>query len=221
MGFGFLFSRFKMEDFPSNSRMPKAPEPEQEEPKRVLKVVEGDVIRRKKPLSKRVQEMFFGGDSRSVVEYVIQEVMLPAARDMIADAISQGVERMIFGETRSPGRRAASRPSAFGGGNNSVPYNRYSSSRPEPRQPLSRTSRARHEFDEIILPTRAAAEDVLDNMYNILSRYEAVSVKDLYELTGVEFHHTDEKWGWTDLRNSRVTRVSNGYMLDLPKTDAI
>lgn len=212
-----------MEEFPSNSKYAKPAEPEKDEPKRILKVVEGDVVRRKKPLGKRFHDMFFGGDSKSVVEYVVQEVLLPAARDMIADAVSQGVERIIFGEARSSSRRAAvSRPSAFGGGNNSVPYNRYSSNRREdPRPSISRQARARHEFDEIIIPTRAEAEEVLDSMYNILSRYEQVSVKDLYELTGVEFHHTDEKWGWTDLRGARVVRVSNGYLLDLPKTDAI
>lgn len=212
-----------MENFPSNSQLPREPEDEKKPAnlKVVKRVVEGDVVRKKKTLGKRFSEVFLGGDSKSVIEYVIQDVLIPAARDMIADAISQGVERMIFGESRPPGRRPASRQGAFGGGS-PINYNRYSSSRREdPRPTLSRQARAKHEFDEIIISTRAEAEEVLDQMYAILEKYDAVSVKDLYELTGVNYHFTDEKWGWTDLRGSGVTRVSNGYLLNLPRTEAI
>jgi len=48
--------------------------------------------------------------------------------------------------------------------------------------------------------------------------YENVSVADLYELTGVQSAHTDQKWGWVDLRGSNVERTrQGGYVIALPE----
>jgi hypothetical protein len=210
----------EIEDFPSNSMgTPKVEE--KEIPK---KVVTGKVITRKPPMGRRVREMFFGGDFNSVRSYVIDDVLLPAARDMIADAFSQGVERLIFGDSRpGGGRRYASRTSGgvFGGGVGRTAYDRMSTRRDD-REPMSRRARANHNFEEIILQSRAEAEDVLEQMDLILERYKQVSVKDLYELVGENFHYTDEKWGWTGRGiGGRVTRTSNGYLLDLPRPEQL
>jgi hypothetical protein len=87
-----------------------------------------------------------------------------------------------------------------------------------PPASMSRRARARHDFDEIVLESRGEAEEVLDRMFDLLSRYDSVSVADLYELTGIQSAHTDQKWGWPDLRGSQVTRTrTGGYVIDLPE----
>lgn len=76
----------------------------------------------------------------------------------------------------------------------------------------------RHAFDQIIIGSRQEAEEVLDRMYDLISRYDAASVADLYELTGIESAHSDYKWGWDNLRGSSVGRVKGGgYLLELPE----
>jgi len=219
-----------MEDYPVNSHkirditkeFDKGKEPE--EPKKIEKVVEGRVIVRKKPLGKRFIETFVGGDMRTVGSYVMMEVLLPAVKDTIADAMTQGVERMLFGEARSTSRRSGARPGTYNG---YVSYNRYSpSSRSslgrmgEDRGP-SRRARARHDFNEIILQTRAEAEEVIDRLFDLVSRYDQATVADLYELVGVTGNYTDDKWGWSDIRGAGVTRITNGYLLDLPRPEAL
>jgi uncharacterized protein YerC len=82
---------------------------------------------------------------------------------------------------------------------------------------MSRQARATHNFDEVILPTRREAEEVLDFLHDLLTRYETVSVSDLYELVGETGNFTDEKWGWTDLAGASVSRVRDGYLLNLPR----
>lgn len=203
--------------FPGNSRQGK---PEPENGKKISKIVEGDVVRRKQSLGKRFGSLFIAGDSRTVSQYVFLDVLLPAAKDMIADAFSQGVERMIFGESRPTSRRAGT-----SAGSGYVSYNRYATAARTPGPPrdtnpagrMSRQARAAHNFDEIILPTRREAEEVLDFLHDLLTRYETVSVSDLYELVGETGNFTDEKWGWTDLSGSSVTRVHDGYLLNLPR----
>ncbi|MDB5716123.1 MAG: hypothetical protein JWO15_3520 [Sphingomonadales bacterium] len=207
-----------MTDFPSNSRRPERPR-EPDEPKRVEQVVQGKVTQRKTPLGRRMSRNLFGGDVHSVWGYVFGDVLIPAARDAIADAVNGGIERVIFGD--GGGSRSRHRSSSRG----HTPYNRYSSpqSRPrdEPRRELSHRARANHSFDEIILDSRVEAEDVIRRLDDLAERYDAVSVRDLYSMVGITSSYTDEKWGWTDLRDAYVSRVRNGYLLNIPKPEPI
>ena len=86
---------------------------------------------------------------------------------------------------------------------------------------MSHRGRAAHDFDEIILDTRREAEEVLSRLYDILSKYEVVTVSDLYDLTGIDSNYTDQDWGWTELRGSQIVNVRNGYLLDLPKPEPL
>lgn len=208
-----------MDEYPSNSRKSRVDEPP---PKKVEKIIEGEVVRRKKPLSRRFMETFFGGgDAGTVWSYILSDVLVPAAKDMVSDAVSQGVERTLFGETN---RRRQQNPTR--GLTQYTSYNRYSASpglrRPEdPRQGLSRRGRETHDFNEIIIGTKVEAEEVIDALFEIISKYESVTVANLYELIGETGTFTDEKWGWTDLRAAGVTRVKSGYLLDLPRPEPL
>lgn len=216
-----------MDDFPSNSRKSREPKPEAKVPepeRRAEKVIEGEVQRRKKPIGRRLSETFFSGDGRGVMSYIMLDVLLPAAKDTIADVVSQGIERMLFGEARSVSRRTGARSSGASG---YVSYNRYSSQPPGARREdpratqLSPRARATHDFDEIILATRAEAEEVIDRLFGLVSKYEAATVGDLYDLLGISSKFTDDRWGWTDIRGAGVTRVRNGYLLDLPRPEPL
>ena len=58
-------------------------------------------------------------------------------------------------------------------------------------------------------------------MDELIDRYEVVSVADLYELVGITGNYTDNKYGWTNIRNAEVVRVRDGYVLKLPKATPI
>ena len=215
------------EEFPTNTHkatkaLPSVPKPaeETEDEKKIEKVIVTEVVRRKKPLSKRFAETFFGGDAKGVMGFILADVLVPAVKDTIADAFSQGIERMLFGEARSTSRRTGARP----GTGSYVNYQRFGSTpqarREEPRN-ISRRARASHDFDEIVLATRVEAETVIDRMFDLVSQYGHASVSDLYDLVGITGSYTDAKWGWTDLRGATVGRVRNGYVLELPRTESI
>jgi hypothetical protein len=217
------------EPFPSNARVDKEAKPvytrttktvketvaPAEEPKKVESVVTGKVVRRKQPIGKRFFQTFFGGDAKSVAGFVMMDVLLPSAKDMIFEAFTQGMQRTLFGEsgpgaTRRPG---ASRPGY-------TPYNRMGAgTRPaEPRE-ISRAARSQHNFDEILLATRVEAETVIDRLYDLIERYEEASVADLYDLVEISGDFTDAKWGWKSLTGARAVRTRDGYLLDLPRPE--
>ena len=197
-------------EYPSNSKTKAMPD------KKVERVTSAEAVRRKKSLGKQFKETFVGGDAKSALQYVIFGVMLPAAKDTIVEAASQGFERLIFGETR--GKRGMRNPAT--GPTGYVSYNRMNvgSDRPPPARPqMSKRGRARHDFDEIVLASRTEAEEVIDRLFDLVSRYEAATVADLYELTGLSSTHSDHKWGWTDLRGATVSRTR----LDLPEPEPL
>lgn len=206
-----------MENLPSNSKLSKptpdeAPVPEN---KKIERVTTGTAVRRKKPLGKRLTETFIGGDAKGVWGYVLYDVLIPAAKDMVADAGREALERMLFGDGRRDSRRDRR---GLGSVSGNVRYDRYSQGRREdPRPQLSRRARATHDFDEIILPTRAEAETTIERMFDVVAKYEQVTVAELYEMVGITSEYTDENYGWTDIRGAGVQRIRNGYLLDLPR----
>ena len=209
-----------MQDFPANSNKAKV----STEPREKLKpVTSAEAVRRKRGLGHKFKDAFIGGDARSAFHYMVAEVFVPAMQDTMVDAFQGGIERMIRGESARPRRRGA--PSGYNGLGH-VDYRGYGrqsqSSGPPQQRMLSRRSRARHDFDDLVIPSRSEANEVIDQMFEVLSRYGVVSVADLYELTGIQSSHTDMKWGWTDLRGARAVSLrQGGYLLDLPEPEPL
>jgi hypothetical protein len=186
-------------------------------PKEVKRIVKSEAVQRKKPLGKRLMETFVGGDdARSVGQYLVQDVLVPAFKDTIVDMVQEGIERMVRGESSSR-RSTRNRP----GQSTHVNYNSMSRQtrpiREEPRRELSRRDRATHNFGQIEIDTKGEADEVIDYLFHLISTYEVATVADVYEMVGLSGNFTDEKYGWTDVRGARAVRIRGGkYILDLP-----
>lgn len=210
-------------DYPGNSK--KARQEPAAEKEKVTKIVTGQVIKKKPGLMAKLFGNSVSEDSGTISEFVVTEVLLPAAKNMISetvsmmlDAMREGVERTIFGDSRSS--RSSGRRTTY------TSYNtRYGGrTRPEDRDGrpvMSRQQRAQHDFGEIILANRGDAEEVLDRLRDLVAEYDVATVNDFYDLVGLTGEFTDDKWGWTDLRDARVQPVRGGYVLRMPRTRPI
>lgn len=217
-------------DFPSNSNTDKraaskATKPGKDE-KKVESVVTGTATRRKKPLTKKFTETFFGGGSlKDVGSYVVFDVLVPAAQDMIMDATVGGLERKFYPDGPPAGRRGSR--AGRGNSRSHVAYSRITgdprgrAGRADEPRGLSRRARATHDFDDIILPSRVEADVVVERMFDILDQYEQVTVADLYDLCDITSEPTDNSYGWEDLRGTRVVSVGGGFLIDLPRTEPL
>ena len=191
--------------------------------KEVKKIVTGEVVAQKKGPLRKFKEIFVSPDAKGVVRYVTMDVLLPAGRDMVFDAIYKGVGRMMYGERGAPRN---GRPGAHGSGH--VAYYRHGdrglprSFGDRQRQTRGFASQpSRQSQDDFILADREDAEGVLDQMNTIIDQYGSCSVADLNELVGWPVEHTDHAWGWTYLINTRVRQVRQGYLIDLPPAEPI
>lgn len=181
----------------------------------VERIVEGKVISRKAPWYKKVRRTMLADDIGNVGEYMFTDVFVPAAKNLIVDLISSGVERMLFGQARNRIRRPVGL-----GLRDQVRYDRIRDDR-EPRRLMSREARARHDFNEIVLDNRTEAVEVVSAMVDRIARYGAVTVSDLYDLVGTTGSYADQRWGWTDLATADVRQVAGGFLLDLPQPEPI
>ena len=212
-------------EFPSNSQGLRARRGEPPAPKQVKQVTVGAANRRKKSLSKRFAEHFGGGSLRNAGPVVLFEILIPAAKDMIVEAGKAALDGVVYGEDHVS-RRRSSRFGSDRGDRSFIDYQRrYAPTggrreREEPRHQMSRRGRAMHDFDDIILDSKAEAEEVIDQLFELVSKYEVATVADLYKMVGVESQFTDQKWGWTDIRGAGASRVrGGGYLLDLPRPE--
>jgi hypothetical protein len=207
-----------MQDFPANSRKATETEPREE----IKPVTTAETRRRKHGLGRKFKNTFIAGTGRDALSYMVEDHIVPEIRDMLVNALQGGIERLFNGD-----RATRPRPGRSSWMNNNTGHVNYqgmsTSSVSSAPKSMSSKARARHAFDELIIPSKSEANDVLDRMYDILSRQGNVSVADLYALTGVRAEHTDMKWGWTSLHGSRAVHVNKlgGYLLDLPEPEEL
>jgi len=194
-------------DFPGNSTTQK---PEKERPSAV---VTGKVRRKKKSLTEKFSETFFGDDTTSVMDYLFHDVLVPALKNTISDMVSGGIEMLLFGQKRDKGVRRDS-------GRSYVSYASYAGAQRETRgrerPSLARTTRANYTFDDIIFGSREEAENVLSVLVDLTIQYDNASVSDFYDLCNIDAEYTDHKYGWTTLRDAVVERAREGFIIRLP-----
>lgn len=179
--------------------------------KNIEKVVRGKVKTRPKSGARKLTDVFISEDASNVKSYIFMDVLVPAVKKAISDIVRDGIDMILYGDS---GRRKSSSASY-------VSYRDYSRSdrdrdrfRDRDREPRTRSG---YNHDDIILETRGEAEEVLTRMDEIIDEYGVVSVGDLYDLIGKSCEYTDNKYGWTNIRNAEPIRVRDGYMLKLPK----
>lgn len=183
-------------------------------PKVTAVVAEGRATKAKKGVLDRFSELFFGDDIMSVRDYVLHDILVPAVKNIVVDAISGGIEQIIYGEQRR-GRNIIR-----DGKRSYVSYSNYSDDRDRrsSTRDRDRSARSRHDFDNIIFESRPEAEDVLSNLSDLVRDYGAASVADFYDLSGLTSDFTDNRYGWDSLAGARTERARNGYIIVLPRT---
>lgn len=203
------------ERYPSNSLTKhEAAKPEEKKKPDIQPIVKEGVAMKKKGLGDKFSETFLVSDIKSVFSEMIFDVLIPSVKDAISELVRGTVDGMLFGGTRrGPSRRDRS----F-----TKPYVSYRDSYDDRRRDIrDRRRPAPSLVDDLTFNSRADAEDVRSAMLDLIDEYQVASVKDLYSYAGLKSDFTMEKYGWYDLSDSSIRRVSEGWLLSLPKPKII
>ena len=170
-----------------------------EDKKKVNKIVKGKVKTKKK---NGILSSFINDDLQDIKKYIVEDVLIPTIKKTITDVVKNSIDMFFYGEVSRPNRSNSSR----------ISYSSYYDRDREPR-------RRRNDLliDDIVLESRAEAEEVLDRLDEMIEEFGMASVLNLYDLIGVTAPFTADKYGWTDIRNATAVRVRDGYLLKLPR----
>ena len=189
----------KKEKFPGNSNVEKE--------ERLKTVTKAKRVKKNQPLLVR---LFAGETTRQIANYVLWDVVVPAAKSTIQDIITNALDMALYNE-----------PDRLGTGRRPVRRDRDRSFISYDRVRANKVSRPTHKkgrnsFDDLIIDSRGEAEEVLTVLTETIDLYGATSVADLYDTVGIDSEFTDNKWGWYNLSRAGVKRGRYGYYLDLP-----
>ena len=182
--------------------------------KHIEAVAQGTKVSKSKSKARRIAEIFVGGDLKETAEHVRDDVAIPALKNFLYDSLSEGLQRILWGETKNDRRRNSTHRDYVG-------YSRRAREPRPTRQTNTRYSRVDQGFDDIVLATRAEAESVLSRMYDLIERYNMVTVAEFYSLVGISAEFTDENWGWRDLRSANIQHIRDGFRINLPKPEEL
>ena len=203
-------------EYKPNSHKAKAEENSLAE-KKVEKVISGTAKVRKKTGARKVADVFISEDAANVKSYIVMDVIVPAIKDVLSNVVKDSIDMILFGGTTRRGSGSSRKTNA-----EYVSYNRFSDRRDDRRYDSRSTIASRYNFDDITLDSKAEADEVLERMDELLDTYGMVTVADLCDLVGISCEYTDNKYGWTNLRNAKVVRLrGNEYMLDLPRVTSL
>ena len=201
------------EEYKPNSHRSREQEAHDPMPeKRTEKVVSGNVKQRKKTGLSRAASTFMPGDVESVKSYILMDVLVPSIKRAISDIVCNGINMLLGESTRGKGGNSVGAK---------VSYRQYYRDPDERRDYAAPRAQAQYSYDDIIFDNRGDAEEVLYRMGELLERFDVVSVADLFDMAGISCNYTDNKYGWTDLRNARVERVRDGYVINLPRATSL
>lgn len=195
-----------MEDYKPNSHKAKAEAAVAE--KKVEKAVAGPVKVKKKSEMSKLKDIFISEDAGNVKSYVIMDVLIPALKKAVSDIVTNGIDMILYGETGRSKRNSTA---------SNVSYRSYYDRRDDDRRYSSNRTVSGYSYNDIILETRGEAEEVLSRLDELIETYKVATVADLYDLVGITGNYTDNKYGWTNIRNAEAVRVRDGYVLKLPK----
>lgn len=170
-----------------------------EDKNKVDKIVKGKVKTKKK---NSILTSFINDDLQDIKKYIVEDVLIPTIKKTITDVVKNSIDMFFYGEVSRSNRSNSSRIS-------------YSSYYDRDREPRSRRNSLL--IDDIVLESRAEAEEVLDRLDEMIEEFGMASVLNLYDLIGVTAPFTADKYGWTDIRNATAVRVRDGYLLKLPR----
>ena len=199
-------------EIPNNSYKKKFEDQKKEEKEQEEKESPTAIVKHK-TIGRRFLDTFIAEDSRSVGDYLLKDIIIPALESLFLDTLHQGIDAIFnrSGRPRTTGSKASTYHASYerrGGGT------RASSS--------SRT----HFVEDVIFDTRQDAALVKQKMLDLLEQEQAVSILEYYEIveevTGLTIsgHYTDAKYGWMDLSGATVTFArGGGCIINLPSPD--
>lgn len=203
-------------DLPPNSYKSREKAPKKEEKHELdTTPLKGNATFKKKNLMSKLKHSFISEDAGSVGEYIVKDIILPTAKDLLFNSMQSALSIILYG--KMPNRKKPHTPysSLSSGG---YTYNSISKSS-KPSQTLNAMNR--FDVDEIEFDYLQDAEKVRSDLVELIDVYGNCTIEDLYNSMEITIQspylqNSAGKYGWTNLSDARTRRYGEKYYLILP-----
>lgn len=180
--------------------------------KKVRQVAKGKV--RKQGLLRKFTRYIVEDTIESARERTLMDIVVPGIKTLIFDTATEILDLMLFGgasevvqsSRRRDGRRAS--------------YHKFYEEKNR-RSSRDKYRELPNDPDDIILDTRREAQHALEELDYIIKKYGQASIADFYDIVGVTSEFTDNKYGWTSIRDAGIRPVREGFLIVLPRTQIL
>lgn len=177
-----------------------------------------DAVKVNRPATRRFLDYIFAESPKSLGAKIGREVIVPRVKAGFEEACNSFLSGMLWGGGPRPMSNIVS-SAVMRGGNNA--YHQVSSTgigAPSSTPPVSRNS---GNYEDLICPSQEKAEMLLANLFALHNQYNVVTVADLYELANITPAPSHNAFGWMSLDGARISKVREGYLLELPRPSII
>lgn len=199
-------------DFKPNSHKFKEGQQDTVPEKREVRTVVKNPAKTKKNEIRKLTDVFISEDASNVKSYIWMDVLVPTIKKAIVDIVTDGVNMIFFGEKSRNSRSI---------GSSKISYRNYYDQKNDQRYGEPAKQRSRFDYDDVTFESRREAEDAIEEMQHVISRYGAVTVADLYDMAMLYPPYTSNKYGWYSVSNATVVRAGNRYVIKLPPAEPV
>lgn len=190
------------DNFPSNSNKDK------EEEKRAIKTIEGKVKKASPSFLRKATNVIFSNDltENDIKSELIYDYLVPTIKDTLATMGKMLLDAIFYGTMK---------PKAKGNSPVKVSYSNYYDNSKNVSVTTS-SSHLAYDFDNYAFESRRDAEDTLNQLIEMIDVYNVARVADFFDIIKVTAPFTTNRYGWTDLTHTRVSRTKDGWVIDFP-----
>lgn len=204
-----------MEQYPSNTLKERGKNAQQK-PKPELKCV---VTGKSKPVPQSMWSKVFVGikpaSGQTMKSFIFDEIVTPLIQRAVVEGITGTINYLVKGDAY------ADRKDVRQFGKSYINYNGISSGKPSGSagQYVYSGKSSGMDIENVWFESRVDAQHVLDEMQGVISQYDILTVNGFYDLVGQtsRIDPSNEKFGWSDLRNAYITASHGGWIIHLPR----
>jgi hypothetical protein len=200
-------------DLPDKTGGPPAP------PKKKIEQVVTGAKLVQRPATRRFFDFLFAESPKALGKKVWHEVLVPRGKAGIEQALNEFIAGAMWGNTGNRPPSNIVQGAVLRGG--SINYQAISQTNSLQQARSAFVNQSSGNYKDIVVPTQDFAQTLLANLYDLLNQYRVVAVADLYEAAGITPAISDGSYGWTSLEGARISKVREGYMLELPRPSLI
>ena len=205
-----------MEQYPSNTLKERGKQQAQQKPKPELKCV---VTGKSKPVPQSIWSKVFVGikpaSGQTMKSFIFDEIVTPLIQRAVVEGVTGAINYLVKGDAYAD-RKDNSR---FG--KSYINYNGISSGKPVGNngQYVYSGKNNGMDIDNVWFESRVDAQRVLDEMMGVIAQYDILTINGFYDLVGRTnlIDPSNEKFGWSDLRNAYITASRGGWIIHLPR----